>query len=339
MSNKSYPTLVVLGTRTDRQIDRVIKKITLIGGVNVCSLDYQNLSTFAISISALGEQKMFFEGVAISHEYLVWDAARILPGTNFYTHGDESTSGFLALEWRSFYRLFCELSNEAALNSLVSRRCVLKPYQQIMAAKAGFLVPRSIVSNDKSEIAQFSAQNSGKTILKSLSGGRLTPAGEGEAVNASVFTMSLASCDLNAEDEAQFSCCPHFIQYEIEKAFELRVVFVNQQIFAYYIDSQRQVSTKTDWRRNFRALKFMRFSIDKDLHHKLLNYVQLAGFFSGSIDLIVDKQGNTWFLECNEDGHWEWLDDGDDGVISDAFARELHRKTLQRRLPDLPPGL
>jgi hypothetical protein len=265
---------------------------------------------------------------------LIWDAARILPGTEYYTHGDESTSGFLALEWRSFNRLICELSNGSAVNSLESRLCVLKPYQQIVAAQTGFLVPRSIVSNDKSELVKFHIEASRKTILKSLSGGRLTPAGEGEAVTTSVMTMSLAGNDLDAEDEEQFSCCPHFIQHEIEKAFELRVVIVNQQVFAYQIDSQRFESTKLDWRKNARALEFVRYSVGKDLQDMLLRYMQLAGFFSGSVDLIIDKQGRAWFLECNEDGHWEWLDDGDGGVISDAFAFELRMATLRMSLPD-----
>ena len=54
--------------------------------------------------------------------------------------------------------------------------------------------------------------------------------------------------------------------------------------------------------------------------------MKLYNLFTGSFDMIVDKQGNHWFLECNQNGAWGWLDDIVKGRITEAFADAFERK-------------
>lgn len=48
--------------------------------------------------------------------------------------------------------------------------------------------------------------------------------------------------------------------------------------------------------------------------------------FSGSIDMIVDPEGQYWFLECNQDGQWGFLEKFCDNAIAKVFAEEFLSK-------------
>lgn len=60
------------------------------------------------------------------------------------------------------------------------------------------------------------------------------------------------------------------------------------------------------------------------------------GLFSGSFDLIVDRDGQYWFLECNQDGQWSWLDVVVDGAIADAFAHPFAQRLKNRPIQTVP---
>jgi len=42
--------------------------------------------------------------------------------------------------------------------------------------------------------------------------------------------------------------------------------------------------------------------------------------------LILDTEQQVWFLECNQDGAWGWLDDIAEGAITRAFADAFARR-------------
>lgn len=143
------------------------------------------------------------------------------------------------------------------------------------------------------------------------------------------MTMRVSIDDVvNAEVE-QFSICPHFFQSEIDKAYELRVVVVGGKILAFRIDSQQHRLTELDWRKGMEFVPFIYCEIDVDLQEKITSFMSLKGLFFGSLDLIIDVAGNAWFLECNQDGAWGWLDDIAEGAVTNAFADAFKLRLLQ----------
>jgi hypothetical protein len=51
----------------------------------------------------------------------------------------------------------------------------------------------------------------------------------------------------------------------------------------------------------------------------------------------VDPEQQVWFLECNQDGAWGWLDDIVEGAVTRAFADAFSRR-LNALCDDGPTG-
>src|SRR3954471_2429454 len=130
--------LLILGTRTDAHVERVAREIERRGRVQVLVLDYHDDTRFSLEQDAAGRFVFRINGTTLPYRYLVWDRTKILPGTELYIRGEQTSSGYAAQEWRAFYKLLCGLNRERVVNSLESRSCMIKPYQQAIAARAGF---------------------------------------------------------------------------------------------------------------------------------------------------------------------------------------------------------
>lgn len=319
--------LVILGTRTDSHVDRVLREVERRGNAQIFVLDYLADTRFALEEDAAGRIGFRIDGITLPDRYLIWDRTKLLPGTELYIRGDEASSGYAAQEWRAFYRLLCGLNPGRVVNSLESRSCLIKPYQQAVAASVGFRVPPTLVTNDKSSVEAFQRQNGDRLIMKSISAGRLkTAADGGENVPFVVMTMRVQPEELEAAAPEEIAYCPHFFQREIEKSHELRVVAVDGQVLAFRIDSQRHELSSLDWRKGIDVAGFAPAALDEGTVAQVRAFMSRMGLFSGSLDLIVDPDRQVWFLECNQDGAWGWLDDIAEGAITRAFADGLVRR-------------
>jgi hypothetical protein len=156
--------------------------------------------------------------------------------------------------------------------------------------------------------------------MKSLSGAKVSNPGDDEVIPFNIMTMRVDVDDLAQASQDEIAYCPHLFQAEIEKSHELRVVYVNGQILPFSVDSQSHRLSETDWRKALGFVPFTPCEIDTSLAAKISKFMTSAGLFSGSLDLIIDKSGQPWFLECNQDGAWGWLDDLCDGGVAKAFA-------------------
>lgn len=319
--------LVILGTRTDSHVDRVIREVERRGNPQIFVLDYLADTRFSLEQDAAGRIVLQINGTTLPERFLIWDRIKLLPGTELYIRGDEASSGYAAQEWRAFYRLLCGLNSERVVNSLESRSCLIKPYQQAVAASVGFRVPPTLVTNDKSSVQAFQQQNGRRLIMKSISAGRLkTAADGGENVPFVVMTMRVPPEDLEAASPEEIAYCPHFFQQEIEKLHELRVVVVDGQVLPFRIDSQKHELSSLDWRKGIDVAGFAPVSLDEGTVARIQAFMSRMGLFSGSLDLIVDPEQQVWFLECNQDGAWGWLDDIAEGAVTRAFADGLVRR-------------
>lgn len=323
-------TLLILGTIEDPQVKWVVSEIKKREDIPVVVIDYLRDSLFSIEVDSAGDVALTVDGQQlVIANAVIWDCVKLMPGTPFYLKDNDDYSGYAAEEWRAFYKLICALGGDRTLNSLSSRVCMIKPYQQAVASSVGLLVPETLITNNKNDVKRFSEDSPDGVIMKSLSSCKVRPPSDGEPIYYNIMTMRVSGRDIDDATQEEIAYCPHFFQNEILKDYELRVVCVDGVVLSYKIDSQVYKTSEVDWRHGFGLVDFSLFEIDAVLKSRVQRFMNRMGLFSGSLDFIVDRQGRHWFLECNQQGAWGWLNDlNGDNVITRAFVDALIKRVL-----------
>lgn len=321
----------ILGTRADPHVERVADEVARFEDIRVEVLDYREDSRISITVDGAGAVGMAVGGVAMPRNLLIWDRSKIIPGTTVYVKGDDpSVTSFVAREWRALYQLVSGLYGDRVVNSLDAKKCLLKPYQQVVAAGVGLNVPMTLVTNDKAAALDLMHYSPSGLILKSLCAGKVAPGPDGGNIPFNIMTMRVSEEDLAGADDEDIGYCPHVFQHEIRKDHELRIVMIDGKAHPFRIDSQQLESSTVDWRKGVHLLDYKPCEVPDSLIDKLRAYMRTMGLFSGSVDIVVDREGKHWFLECNQDGAWGWLDEIVDGELTREFAAAFRRKLMSQ---------
>jgi hypothetical protein len=331
MNSNHNRAFVIMGTRTDPHVERIADEVARFGDIRVEVLDYREDTKVSLTVDGDGNIGMAVNGLALPRDILIWDRSKIIPGTTVYVKGeDPSITGFVAREWRALYQLISGLYGEKVVNSLDARKCLLKPYQQVVAAGIGLRVPMTLVTNDKAAALDLMHYSPSGLILKSLCAGKVAPGPNGGNIPFNIMTMRVSEEDLYAADEGDIGYCPHVFQHEIRKDHELRIVMIDGKPHPFRINSQQLESSAVDWRTGAHLLDYTPCGIPNTLTEKLRAYMHAMGLFSGSVDIVVDPKGDYWFLECNQDGAWGWLDEILDGGLTREFASAFRKRLLSQ---------
>lgn len=325
--------ILILGTMDDPHVERVTFLLSK-QGITHTVLDYKRNNKLEFHMDQNGTFDLKVGDYFVGKETIIWDRSLLMAGTDFYPVAPYEHAGFIAEEWRALYKLINGLMSDNVINSLSSKACLIKPMQQRMAAESGFSVPATLVTQRKDRAQEFSRKH-GAIVVKSLSGVRHKPANESEFVPVVVMTSKVDDVLLAESSEEDILSCPHFFQEEINKQNELRVTVVGTDIFAFEINSQEFSSSRTDWRMGMEFLDFSPFTL-REMHlNKIIRFMQRSGLTYGCMDLIIDKRDDLWFLECNQNGAWAWLDDIVAGGISGAFSKMLIGRVRNSQSPEV----
>lgn len=322
------PTILMLGTVRDPHIQRIFDELRSRNRLQVEVLDFRS-TIFEMKFESDGAFSLVIDGRPLPEDLFVFDRAVLIPGSSFYPVGEDSAMGFGAEEWRALYRLLTALYGDRVLNSLRSRECLVKPFQQIVAAQSGLKVPETLLTNERVASLRFADAAPGHLVMKSLSGMKARPAYERDIIPYDVMTMRVNKSDIEGATDAELAFCPHFLQHEIKKQYELRVIWVDGVVQTFKVDSQQLKCSETDWRWAGRELPFEPFELDDDVEKALGRFMRRMGFFSGSVDLVIDVDGVPWFLECNNQGAWAWLDNIVGGAVTRLFADKITARALR----------
>lgn len=340
-------SLLVLGTRDDFHVDVVASKVAGLGHL-VCVADHNHPPAFLIAQEPCGTVRFRYGEHAWTSErrdFVVWNRSKlwwgspVFFGRSFadqprYDEGDTLRSLlYLAEEWQGVYRVLMSFFAEQTVNRPQSVFLGNKLLQQRAATGCGFRIAPSISTNDKDRILAFIDEN-GEVVMKSLADAKLIPRSEmGEVVPTDVMTMDVDRAAVEEAGETEFRAGPNFFQRKIAKDHELRVVVVDDEIFAFAIPSQDYEHTSTDWRYGNHILAFTPCTLPDDVARGVRTLMAALGLAMGSVDFIVDGAGDYWFLEVNPEGAWGWLDPVVSGGISDAVAQLFDKRIRGVRAP------
>jgi glutathione synthase/RimK-type ligase-like ATP-grasp enzyme len=198
-----------------------------------------------------------------------------------------------------------------------------KPYQLRIAKELGFRIPRTLMTNDPSEIMRFYDACDGNLIYKCfISHGRFVD-GQPKAV----FTTALSKQVV--EDNLERVClAPCTFQERIPKAVELRVSVMGDVMFTAQLASQEQEHTMVDWRipspeYGVSDLPHSLVSLDPRVEDQIRSLMKRLGFVYGALDLIVTPDGETVFLEINPNGQWFRIEELTGAPMAETFATLL----------------
>jgi ATP-GRASP peptide maturase of grasp-with-spasm system len=119
---------------------------------------------------------------------------------------------------------------------------------------------------------------------------------------------------------------PSFFQRYVEKRFELRIFFLDRTFLTVAIFSQADDQTRVDYRKynQEKPNRVIPFRIPEEIEHKLSLLNAKLGLNTGSIDMIVDNEGQFYFLEVNPCGQF--------GGHSESCNLSIERRIAERLL-------
>lgn len=166
-----------------------------------------------------------------------------------------------------------------------------------IAQKCGLRIPKTHISN-YSRVIRENIDNEKDYICKPVSE---TLHLEDDEYEYSTFTKKILKEDIR--DEIRY-CTPQFIQECIEKWIELRVFIIKRKLFVMAIFSQREETTSVDFRNGGFGTRprVTPFTLPMEIENKLLQFMDISGYSTGSLDLILTQEGDYIFLEVNPIG-------------------------------------
>lgn len=204
---------------------------------------------------------------------------------------------------------------------LLGSRCISHPdaltaarwkLPQLQRARAlGFRTPETIVTMDPAEATTFVQK--GPTVIKAI---QELYIGEGAESRYG------AAAPARVEDAASVADCPTLFQRMVPKGADVRVTVVDGHVFAVRI--RLPAGAPLDFRETPPdETEFEVMDLPNGLEEACRRLVADAGLRFGAIDLVEDPSGVLWFLECNPNGQWGWLEQATGLPITDALVDAL----------------
>lgn len=177
-----------------------------------------------------------------------------------------------------------------------------KILQLSIAKKLGFLIPDTLLSNVELNASLFCNKHS-IISTKPLRNGSYTT----DESHYILYNKILDNDDLL--HLGLLSNYPAVFQKYIPKIYEIRVIIVHRKVFAVKIDSQLTSRTSEDWRvDNCHNVKYEEIQLPPKISKQCVSIVEHFGLNFSSMDLILNDDGNYYFLDLNPNGQWGWLD-------------------------------
>jgi glutathione synthase/RimK-type ligase-like ATP-grasp enzyme len=231
------------------------------------------------------------------------------------------------------YRAYCRAAQQKSVSALsimfedakwvspyyAMVRAAHKPLQLSVARQVGLAVPETIITSDPQAARAF-VDSHLASIVKPL-----VPQ---VAVNAKKRTVFFATKlhKGQALNYASLPLAPLIFQQAVECAADIRVVVVGREVFAaQIIVDERDNGAIRDWRlAQFRGgLEMSAYQLPAATKEACIAVVEKLGLVFGIIDLILDKKGRLWFLECNTTGAWGLIEKLTSQPIGRAVAKLL----------------
>ncbi|MEU6825553.1 ATP-grasp ribosomal peptide maturase [Streptomyces atriruber] len=189
-----------------------------------------------------------------------------------------------------------------------------KNAQLVAAAALGMDVPESVVTTDPDDARRFVADH-GPAVYKSLR--RVHVPGE-DGRSRTVWVRVVDPSDV----DERVGACPHFFQSCVDKVADIRLAAVGDELFATRIEIE---GDHLDWREDYEQLTYTPVPVPTAVRTAVHGYLDAFELAFGAFDFALDADGRWWFLECNPNGQWAFVDEPTRRAITQALADTLQK--------------
>lgn len=225
---------------------------------------------------------------------------------------------FLVDEFNGLHSLlFYTIDRQKWLNNPLTEDSLNKLHVLSLARKYGISTPFTDVVTTKTAITAL-LESYNEIIVKPVSECIFIEDTTGGQYK--MLTKTIHQANLHLVPEKFF---PSLVQEKITKKFEIRTFYLDGECHSMAIFSQNNRKTKDDFRNydNQRPNRTVPYKLPACLELKLDQLMKALSFRTGSIDLMVDMEGNYHFLEINPEGQF--------GMVSYPCNYYLERKLAQ----------
>lgn len=126
--------------------------------------------------------------------------------------------------------------------------------------------------------------------------------------------------------------CPVLLQEYIDKMFDIRVVVIGEDIFAFEIHSQEHKLSVHDFRGVAPdLLKHIHHELPANIREGIFSFMHRQGLIFSAMDFVLSKEGKYYFLENNPNGQWLWLEELTGVPLSASMLKLLFGTELSER--------
>lgn len=198
-------------------------------------------------------------------------------------------------QWMAFVKNLICFENAIWVNSPVQTyRAENKMLQLRYADELGFLVPKTVVTNCKSELIKDCKRYAVKSIDTLF-----VRNGEEEGF---LYTNIITGHEINNSELKQ---APIVVQELINPKIDLRITIIGNTVYPVKIIKDGN-GVEDDWRKEKDDVKFVPTTISKELEDKCVGLVNKLGLKYGAIDMALNND-KYYFIEINPTGEWAWL--------------------------------
>lgn len=205
-----------------------------------------------------------------------------------------------------------------------ANRADSKLYQLKIADECGIHVPKTLFSNNPSNIRDFILKHEAKgVIFKPFCSNFWT---KNHKIRAS-YTTNISMNKLGSDKLLQLS--PGIYQQQIIKKYEIRVVCFGDYLVAVKLNSQCHPEGLLDWR----AIHPTKLLVDEcvlpfQIENNIRLFMNKLGIVFGSFDFIVTPDDDYVFLEVNEQGQFLWIEELNPNIpLLDIFVNFIVHKS------------
>lgn len=315
MTSEIDTSVLIVTSLLDFPTDRVCDHLTQLG-TSFLRINREQLTELAITIDPINAklscnngQHLWSAGSNLKSIY--WRQPTFLRNTP--AQALTTSEQLQRSQWSALMRGLMFFDDVLWMNHpAATYRAESKPLQLRTAAKVGFKVPETRITNDR--LLDIPSIFGEKFALKSIDTILLYTS---KTQHFGYTTIS----DWHSCNDDDFHLVPATCQKLLSPKIDLRVTLVGSQIWCDKI-SDENYRIEGDWRLLPKTrLKFEDYKLPSDVQESCFRLLRKLGLRFGAIDLAIHN-GEYWFIELNPTGEWGWLDREGRG-ISRSISEEL----------------